>query len=33
MAAIAMLIPSGVLRLTPVATTSFKPDDGRLSAG
>jgi hypothetical protein len=33
MAAIAMLIPSGVLRLIAVATTSFKPDEGRLSAG
>jgi hypothetical protein len=29
----AMLIPSGVLRLTAVATTSFKPADGLLSAG
>jgi hypothetical protein len=31
--AIAMLIPNGVLRLTPVATTSFRPDEGLLSAG
>ena len=32
-AAMAILIPSGVLRLRAVATTSFKPDEGRLSAG
>lgn len=32
-AAIAILIPRGVLRLTPVATTSFRPVEGRLSAG
>jgi hypothetical protein len=31
--AIAMLIPNGVLRLTPVATTSFRPEEGLLSAG
>ena len=32
-AAIAILIPNWVLRLIAVATTSFKPDEGRLSAG
>lgn len=33
MAAIAILMPSGVLRLTAVATTSLRPEEGRLSAG